>query len=562
VTQPTGFPSVYVFDIWGSRGSRSLEPGRSRIGCRTSCYSLLGAGELIVFDAGRGLAALALAMKQQVRFRAISRVHILLSHAHMDHWEGLKDADWFWLKDRPLEVTLNGPAEAIEAAGAAFAHPSYVPLEQLTSGSQVQFRAVPMKVGDERKFGPFRVKTAPLHHYSGGGISKKLLDTAGFRLEVEGGPVVAYLSDHEPCEESAASEAALMDGASLILIDAHYLNVADQAHGHGSLEYASLLAQKRPDTLILAGHCGSLLSDDEIISAVLRHSARAENCRIAREGDSYRWNPWEGRFTSVGIQIARAVAGLPPTPLPAPVPRTEVSAETLRHELRTSALQIVGFCELLEREMAEASSTEYVDDIARMRQSARRILRLLEDVGSGRSPQPAPEGAQDDDAITAAEGAHEEPPGSIRETSTPGDPHGDVLVVDENETSAGLLARRLGREGYRVTVAGNGQQALDRIEEGIWDVVLLQAAMSGLSGLELLRIIRRDRTPIELPVILLLPSGRAQDTKEAIECGANDYFVSTLDFSILLARLRTALLLKTSAARIRRLVEDLPELPF
>ena len=281
----TGSPASCVFHVWGCRGSRNLEPGRSRIGRCTSCYSLIAGDELIVFDAGRGLASLSVAMSRDARYENVRSVTILLSHAHMDHWEGLKDADWFWLKDKPLDVTLLGPAEAVETARVAFAHPSYVPLEQLTSGSNVRFHAEALHAGECRGLGSFLLTTAPLNHYSGQGSTKRYLDTIGFRLSRTSGPVVSYLSDHEPGTISAASESLLTDGASLILVDAHYLDVEDHAYGHGSVEHAAKLARSLPDTVVMAGHTGSLLADEEIIAAVLRHAAGIDNCRIAREGD-------------------------------------------------------------------------------------------------------------------------------------------------------------------------------------------------------------------------------------------------------------------------------------
>src|SRR4030095_9600094 len=84
------------FDVWGCRGSRSLIPHYSTVGNYTSCYSVLYGRELFVLDGGRGLAALGQALFETKRFSKVRRVHLLLSHAHMDHWEGIKDAEWFW----------------------------------------------------------------------------------------------------------------------------------------------------------------------------------------------------------------------------------------------------------------------------------------------------------------------------------------------------------------------------------------------------------------------------------------------------------------------------------
>src|SRR5262249_18483658 len=153
-----------------------------------------------------GLAALTHAMAEERRFREVSSVHVLVSHAHMDHWEGLKDADWFWRGNKALDVSLLGTDEALDAIRSGYAHPRYVPLERLAEGKLRQLSSRTLRADERVALGGFRLETCSLNHYSGAGRRKRFLSTLGYRISTAGGPTVAYLSDHEPTEATRAVE--------------------------------------------------------------------------------------------------------------------------------------------------------------------------------------------------------------------------------------------------------------------------------------------------------------------------------------------------------------------
>ena len=67
---------------------------------------------------------------------------------------------------------------------------------------------------------------------------------------------------------------------------------------------------------------------------------------------------------------------------------------------------------------------------------------------------------------------------------------GSLLVVDDNELNRDMLARRLARRGYTVAVAADGQQALQMLEARQFDLILLDIMMPGISGLDVLKILR------------------------------------------------------------------------
>lgn len=293
---PSRATPAYEFDVWGCRGSHNIIPARSKVGNDTSCYSLRKGEDLYVFDAGRGLLVLGHRMAIEPSFRSVRNIHILVTHAHLDHWEGLKDVDWFWRRNNGLTLTIYGAREALDAIKRGFSHPSYVPLEILARGTLADFSVKALKAGETHKAGPLRLETFPLNHYSGAGRGKRFLDTLGYRLNANGGPTLAYLSDHEPTRKTRAVEDDMLRGSQLAIYDAHFRDIKDQMYGHGSQEHAALMARANPGTLVLAGHLGPMYSDEDVFAAYGRHAEGLDNFRLALEGGRFGWDGTQGAF--------------------------------------------------------------------------------------------------------------------------------------------------------------------------------------------------------------------------------------------------------------------------
>ena len=79
---------------------------------------------------------------------------------------------------------------------------------------------------------------------------------------------------------------------------------------------------------------------------------------------------------------------------------------------------------------------------------------------------------------------------------------GRLLVVDDNEMNRDMLSRRLQRQGHEVATAVDGADALAQIEQGRFDVLLLDIMMPGIDGFEVLQRLRATYTPTELPIIM------------------------------------------------------------
>jgi len=125
---------------------------------------------------------------------------------------------------------------------------------------------------------------------------------------------------------------------------------------------------------------------------------------------------------------------------------------------------------------------------------------------------------------------------------------GTILVVDDHAMNRDMLARRLEKSSHQVKTAGSGKEALEAVEAGGQDVVLLDIMMEGLDGIEVLRRIRRRHNPTELPVIMVTAKDQSEDIVHALNEGANDYVTKPIDFPVLLARVQTQLTIQRIAA--------------
>lgn len=116
-----------------------------------------------------------------------------------------------------------------------------------------------------------------------------------------------------------------------------------------------------------------------------------------------------------------------------------------------------------------------------------------------------------------------------------------LLVVDDEELNRDVLSRRLVRAGYRVEAACNAKEALDKIGNESYELVLLDSMMPEMSGVDLLRLLRGAYTASELPVIMVTALHESEKVVEALSLGANDYITKPLDFPVALARIKSQL---------------------
>lgn len=123
---------------------------------------------------------------------------------------------------------------------------------------------------------------------------------------------------------------------------------------------------------------------------------------------------------------------------------------------------------------------------------------------------------------------------------------GDILVVDDSLTSRTLLAGILEEQGYRVRLAGDGQEALHITRQAPPELILLDLILPHLDGYKVTRRLRRDPSLPYIPIILITTMGDSESKVRGLEAGADDFVVKPPDEAELLARVGALLRLKRS----------------
>lgn len=113
-----------------------------------------------------------------------------------------------------------------------------------------------------------------------------------------------------------------------------------------------------------------------------------------------------------------------------------------------------------------------------------------------------------------------------------------ILIIEDEEKIARFLELELTHEGYGVSKAHDGRTGLEMAESDTWDLIVLDIMLPELSGLEVLRRLRKTKAT---PVILLTARDAVTDKVSGLDMGANDYITKPFAIEELLARIRVLL---------------------
>jgi signal transduction histidine kinase len=238
------------------------------------------------------------------------------------------------------------------------------------------------------------------------------------------------------------------------------------------------------------------------------------------------------------------------------VSRTEL--EKLHQSLDGPVKAIVADADTL---LTDAAGPDRAD-LEKIRTAAQRLLQLAEErlvadaivkEKKGEAETEAKKGAGKPSA-PVSDAAEKRTERRFEETSTTNASR--ILVVDDIAVNRDLLRRRLEPQGYVVTEAGDGRQALEIVRSQPFDLVLLDIMMPEVDGYQVLREIKAEPTLRAIPVIMISALDEIQSVVRCIEMGAEDYLPKPFDPVLLRARVGACLEKKRLAdAERQRTVE-------
>ena len=113
-----------------------------------------------------------------------------------------------------------------------------------------------------------------------------------------------------------------------------------------------------------------------------------------------------------------------------------------------------------------------------------------------------------------------------------------ILVVDDSKTELHHLSDVLGKRGYTVRTAENGEEAMRRLEEEKPDLILMDVVMPGRNGFQMTRAITRDPRFADVPVIMCTSKNQETDKVWGMRQGARDYIVKPVNADELIAKIK------------------------
>lgn len=226
-------------------------------------------------------------------------------------------------------------------------------------------------------------------------------------------------------------------------------------------------------------------------------------------------------------------------------PTDEAELRTLRHDLRNRLNVIHGPCQfLLMEELREETAAQrrfretFLNDVGSMRDYADRAVARLNEISGGSGDSQYLQGESPIGGLSEQLALTSHEPIRIRER--PIEP-ARVLIVDDNELNQQMLARFMDYMGHTSEFAANGQEALDQIRAGEFDLILLDILMPVKNGLEVLQELNAEGFLRHMPVLVVSGLDSSQEIIQCIELGAEDFLPRPINLTLLRARVNACL---------------------
>lgn len=201
----------------------------------------------------------------------------------------------------------------------------------------------------------------------------------------------------------------------------------------------------------------------------------------------------------------------------------------LKVELQQPTRAVLSYCQ----QLVDIIEEDFISDLTKIDAAAKRLLTEIDDINNLAQVQISATTASNSVAVTIPD----QPQLAVISTNKDYD---TILVVDDHETNCELLTRQLEVLGYQTVRATNGIQAIAMIQQGIYDLILLDILMPELNGYEVLQWLKKSSWR-HIPVIMISAVDEIDSVIQCIEMGAEDYLSKPFNPTLLKARIGACL---------------------
>jgi adenylate cyclase len=226
----------------------------------------------------------------------------------------------------------------------------------------------------------------------------------------------------------------------------------------------------------------------------------------------------------------------------------KIDFPAMRRDMRTPLNGVIGYAELCLDETRKLGRAEQTNDLEKILRAARNLYTFFE---SDSYPEQMDKGTTAAVAVDTGETppapmespVAPDPIGASQDfgVTVPPLPHSRLLAVDDDDANREMLVRRLQKLGYEVGEAATGREALNKLKDSNFDLVLLDILMPDLDGFQTLEFIKADPRLRHIPVIMLTALDDVESNVRCIDNGAEDYVSKPFNPVVLRARITASL---------------------
>ena len=236
---------------------------------------------------------------------------------------------------------------------------------------------------------------------------------------------------------------------------------------------------------------------------------------------------------------------------------SDEEASILRHDLRTPLNGIIGYSEILIEDYEDDIDEKHNEDLSHIIDLAKEIeaaiSRFVDFLKDGaRSIENEEESNESADNLFSSLGKIEYKLEIIEEIK-----NAKILVVDDIKTNCDVLKRRLESNEFIVDISMSGKEALEKINQQKYDLILLDVLMPEVNGLEVLIKVREQYSADKLPIIMVSSFDDVESISKCIQLGASDYLSKPVNSTILTQKVASTLERKSLREREEQLLSEL-----